>query len=860
MPVKEDTVNKWLSIFSWLFILNLGKRQDGEHPRGVCNLCKAAVKDRVIKPVKGWTDPSGATLFDGNACLTHAMSNGHQRAVDHASNRQDQQRSWNNMASAAAKRVSELGIICVITAAWMLGNNIPIHKFAQLLLLYKAHGFVALDCKYNHSRYVWAAMRALSEAIMASMLAVVVSSPVFALLFDLSSDVGNEEHMLVYIRCVNTVTLMPVTMFLCCVRVMGKRGVDMAQTVQTICQHLGLDYVNKLVAVCTDGDSANMGRFQGCITILKGPCKYLSLSVHCAAHVSNLVMVCAQKHSLLLQGVDNVCRGAHKLLSRKTGMFRSWQKFCSKHHITGCKFPMFNSTRWFSRAHCVNFLQARFPVLLVFMYARCRIKQWPQAQALMVQLCCVRVAFMLYVTRDLLAPLEATRKAFESDACRVSQVKGLVQRAASTIKVQFVEPLSAAGASVLAAGVGGEHVQQFREGFDSDTSTLTLSVGRHSLVVPLTGALDDEFRVALHGLAVGIVEGLNERFESAVLDVLESFAVLEPESYVGLTKDAMRSFTGTKFTALVRFFGEGEHRLFDKEEVRGGRAVKDALVAEFRVVREVLFEYAQQHYNHATGNFLGSLQQAWVAVQSRLQAGGNSFSHEMRQLLHVYLITPVSTALVERGFSQHRATKTTSRNRLQVFNVDSIMRVWHHFAGGASSAAWEQQLVGFAQQQSPADTAFMAGCQAVLAQALGSGSILSSSSASTQAAVAADPLLGKRLQNLHQAILGLHDSEFERLMQEEEEFWEGAGGVLSLGGSGGAGSDTDSDAGSDDGSIDLQAIPEEGDDATAAEGAAAGMPRLRRSQRAAAATARGFINAAAAALQQDHEEDEFEGI
>lgn len=224
VPVKEDTVNKWLSIFSWLFILNLGKRQDGEHPRGVCNLCKAAVKDRVIKPVKGWTDPSGATLFDGNACLTHAMSNGHQRAVDHASNRQDQQRSWNSMASAAAKRVSELGIICVITAAWMLGNNIPIHKFAQLLLLYKAHGFVALDRKYNHSRYVWAAMRALSEAIMASMLAVVVSSPVFALLFDLSSDVGNEEHMLVYIRCVNTVTLMPVTMFLCCVRVMGKRG------------------------------------------------------------------------------------------------------------------------------------------------------------------------------------------------------------------------------------------------------------------------------------------------------------------------------------------------------------------------------------------------------------------------------------------------------------------------------------------------------------------------------------------------------------------------------------------------------------------------------------------------------------
>ena len=130
---------------------------------------------------------------------------------------------------------------------------------------------------------------------------------------------------------------------------------------------LGLDYKNKLLGVCTDGESAMMGRHQGCVTILQHACSRLKLTLQCTAHKTNRVLVTAHKHSEVLQRNDTVLSKVHALFNRRTGKYLLWQKWCGMYGITQIAFPTFNATRWFSRAQCALALAAKLPHLLAFL-------------------------------------------------------------------------------------------------------------------------------------------------------------------------------------------------------------------------------------------------------------------------------------------------------------------------------------------------------------------------------------------------------------------------------------------------------------------------------------------------------------
>jgi len=288
----------------------------------------------------------------------------------------------------------------------------PLCKFYQLLLLFKVLGYMNIEHKYNHNRYVLSALHALSEAFMVQLLVDIRRSPFFTLLFDLSSDVSTEEHMLVYVRYLHANTFVHATTYLCCVRVMGKTGEQLAATVMQVCAALGLDYTNKLIGVCTDGESANTGVQNGCIAILKRSCKQLAVAVHCCAHKTNLVMVDAAKHLSILRGVDVVLSKVHGMFNRRTGKFRVWEKFCAKNHIRKVRFPGFNATRWFSRAEGVFTLVQNLPALVVFLHATVKHLEWTEAQALLNILLDVRTVIVLHALCDLLTLMEQLAQKF----------------------------------------------------------------------------------------------------------------------------------------------------------------------------------------------------------------------------------------------------------------------------------------------------------------------------------------------------------------------------------------------------------------------------------------------------------------
>eukprot|EP00775_Hariotina_reticulata_P001186 gene1186-1523_t len=222
-PASYDAVETWLQLFPWLVILNHTKDRT-EQARAHCSLCKKHNKSGQ------YTSADGAVVHDQHDLKRHHTTGTHKAAALREQGQRDWQQSFSNMKQRSAQRFLDIVPVMLVTVAWMIGNAAPMSQFAQQLLLFRALGFIDLEHKFNHSRYVLKALHALSEALMAVQLLQLKASPFFTLLFDLSSDVGNEEHMLVYVRSVTT-SMLTVTHFLCCVRVLGKTGEQLAATV-----------------------------------------------------------------------------------------------------------------------------------------------------------------------------------------------------------------------------------------------------------------------------------------------------------------------------------------------------------------------------------------------------------------------------------------------------------------------------------------------------------------------------------------------------------------------------------------------------------------------------------------------------
>lgn len=740
----------------------------------------------------------------------------------------------------------------------MMGNNSAVCMPGEAWVLFKACGFMSVEKKYNHSRYVWAALHALSEALMSQLLIDVMKSPYFSLQFDLSSTVSCEEHLLCYVRYIDVQTMAVCVRFLCCVRVVGKTGAVIAETVTHICESLGLRHKERLVAVCTDGDSANVGIHSGCVAVLRQSCKHLSIATHCTAHISNLVMVDAQKQSQPLQDIEQLCRYVHNLFSRRPGRVSLWQKFNGLFGLVAHKFPMFNATRWFTRFQSVMVLQQQMWPLLLFLHHQRKAKAWADAAKVCALLVRVRNAYLLHALVDMLGPVEAARKTFERDDCRAIDVARMITASTTAIESMFVEPLSKPGATVLDAGVGGTCVRAFVQGFDLSSSQFTFECADNTLVVALTGTLDAAFAADVCSLARSIVDGLKARFSTEVLDILDCFAVFEPESYMHIADtDALSAFSSQKFSKLVKYCGEGPNKLFDKDQVcAGGVPLKKLLIDEFKEVRRLLWVYAKAH-THG-GKWCGSFVQAWESVKQQMQLLGKPLSAHMLTLVYVYLLTPVSTAHVERGFSHHGAILTPQRNRTKAVTVDALMRVWHAMVAGLSVVARQAKVISFGQGYTASDVSLMAAARTVFARtmpSLSAGSLVGTEAA---AALAVDSRLGHHVKQMHTRLLGTTDLDWDRLVEEQAEFWEETGGVLCFEEEADATEEVASDdqvEGDDAVSVDWDALPESegvgeaggeevmGEEVTGGEAPAVQVRRVRRAAAVRADEARRCANA-----------------
>ena len=654
--VREATRKKWVEKFGWIVWTN--ETADSGNHRAKCRVC---LDYNPNTSEFGNVQGLGAAVKDANDLQRHADSKHHQYACDKSLKKSGGKGSIQSGMSGLMKRAAaetlEVVPMMLYCALWLMIEGMPGSKFPGLLVLAKILGAKGLIHKYNHHRYFWSCMYAISELTMCSVLDAASKSPYYALLCDGSTDITCQNHVMVYIRYLDMLSFKYVTEFLCCARVSADSSDHHTAIMSGIVEALHLD-TSKLVSMCTDGAPTYTGVHNGTVKQLREKYNPFLVGVHCSAHKTALSMndVASQKGALqdCMDHVDSLLKGAHALFAKSYKRNEEWIAFSKARGVNEFKFPLFSRTRWLSRFNCLRILTKNLHVLMAFLERYNTVKHdplyWPEAVNYRKRLSSLKSVSLLFLILDLVTPMHELSLKFQLDSIMPHQVNVFVELCKGQLASMFISPANFKQADLpnfkgkFLPKVTAKGVWSPAEGYCFQLRMCKLSV-LHAL---------------LKKMGTFLVEKLDVRFESSAL--LKNFLIFVPETYSGMPAAGLQNFGSEMLRALLVHFCAshlGEKRLF----VVTGR--ENIIAAEFLALKRALFQVVNE-LNQTNATYIW---RKLIVEQAHLNFP-NLFL-----LVQIMFLIPVQTAIVERGFSLHKIIKSKLRNRLQIVTIDSLMRV-----------------------------------------------------------------------------------------------------------------------------------------------------------------------------------------
>lgn len=437
------------------------------------------------------------------------------------------------------------------------------------------------------------------------------------------------------------------TEFLCAIQLVDKSAEGMYKLLCAVLGAMNLP-LSKMVALCTDGDSALIGRHNGLGARLRDNIAYI-LSVHCAAHKTALALADTAKNVDALGMLDLILRDVHNLFAKSPKRQAAWKRYAEKRGVTAFNFPVYNATRWFSRAQCVKVLRKNMPVLIKFLQKKEGKAGWEPAQKLLLSLTDICFVALLHAVEDVLLPVEAFRQYFERDGNLPHKAQPHVE----ACKVAFKELLGEEGAEKF----GGSHLRTFLSNLSVDNIWHSPPGFKINLQREASEFTLEVVREFLNELANTAMEQLDLRFPES--DVLSAFMIFDPESYRKVQLKDLESFGTAEFKKIVAHFCAAslDNRLFDVD-----KALLDGLKREFKSMKQVLWTAGQDRYS------------TFESVWRGLDDSHRLVLPHMLKFVEVCFVIPMNSCCAERGFSEHGVIKNKLRNRMRIKTVDALMR------------------------------------------------------------------------------------------------------------------------------------------------------------------------------------------
>ena len=304
-------------------------------------------------------------------------------------------------------------------------------KFTPLIQLAKSLGTTYLgeiamggNMKYTSECFMQEIVLALAETVIKPIKEDMLTSPVFSLLIDETTDVSVVKQMIVYGRYLSAGEA--TTRFLGIVELHDGTATTITDALLQFCREMELDIHKKLVGLGSDGDSVMLGCRGGVSTLMKEQAPFL-IANHCVAH--RLALACGQaadeiKYLKKFKSIlDQLYRFYQNSAVRMAGL-KAIQEVVNDPQL---KLTQAKDVRWLSHEKAVRNLCQCLPSVLTSLEREATERHDAQAHGLALFVKDFFFTSSIYFLSDILPPLAQLSRAFQKTAIDFSMVKALVQ-------------------------------------------------------------------------------------------------------------------------------------------------------------------------------------------------------------------------------------------------------------------------------------------------------------------------------------------------------------------------------------------------------------------------------------------------
>lgn len=302
-----------------------------------------------------------------------------------------------------------------------------------------------------------------------------------------------------------------------------------------------------------------------------------------------------------------------------------------------------SDTRWLARERCVRAVRKSLPSLVVTFQQIYNENGDAEAYGLARLLCTYKFVSCLYMLCDVLHTLAKLQGSLQAKNLNLASVPVMVESTTARLRELKDKPTTSTWFK--------DHATVF-----SDPEQL----GDQNVLV--TEAEKEVFMVKTYRPYIqSVIDDISKRLKSS--DVYSCFSLFDPHLLPENEED-LSSYGMSKLQTLIEFYGKKQSVTFEGEtNVSTPDIDGDEANAEWKFFRRVLYkEFKKLSMDEVFGNLL---------TNETIKA---AFPNLVR-LASLAITLPVTTASVERSFSDMKLIKTRLRNRLGEQSLDQTMRI-----------------------------------------------------------------------------------------------------------------------------------------------------------------------------------------
>uniref|UniRef100_A0A8C1MMI3 HAT C-terminal dimerisation domain-containing protein n=1 Tax=Cyprinus carpio TaxID=7962 RepID=A0A8C1MMI3_CYPCA len=464
---------------------------------------------------------------------------------------------------------------------------------------------------WRSKNYAFEFVECINSVVQTEMISSIRNARVHTLIVDESTDISVHKMLVLYIKFREQTDFSYKTVFAGIIQLSGCTAENILDAITKFYADHALD-MNKMVMFTSDGASVMLGRHKGVAALLKRQVPHLT-EQHCVAHREDLGIDDAWKDVPIMKEVETLLRTVYSMFCRSSVKKAKFTEMAEVLEVDSLSFRPLNEVRWLSRYQAVHAFLRNFSALTE--YCAKDADSDPIAKYCHRKLTDTKYKFAITVLAEVLEEL--------------AQLCTCLQR--SNLTVMDGHCIARAKIQKLRAQYLGERVHW----------------GKRALAV-----LESESAVNTRDILLfvhKVCEHLDARFPE---NELKEWAAFEPDT-------------------LDHAVGEFDHGLNDVTSL----AKKfEALMheADDSVPGRICQQYNEFKFMVNEKRKIGLLRSFSEIVTWSLKS---EHFPDLAQLLDICGTFQASSADCERGFSLMNAIKTKSRNRLEVFHLDQLMRI-----------------------------------------------------------------------------------------------------------------------------------------------------------------------------------------